>query len=102
MSKFRDPRNHAYNYAIDDAQKRAQQRSSAAFDKGSMLFDRGQFDEAREAFSEAINLTPEDIASWELYAHTLSGLGRHEESVEAFRSLEGLGHQCPVCVRRRD
>ena len=55
----------------------------AAFNKGTTLSIKGEFEKALECYDLAISISPDDLTNWINKANTLIHLNRHQEFVES-------------------
>ena len=60
-----------------------QETAEEWFNKGNALADLSKYDEAIQAYDEAIRLDPEYAAAWVNKGITLNALGKHNESIQA-------------------
>lgn len=74
--------------------KREPTNWQAFYELGIEHNSRGRFDEAIDAFKEAVRLSPGELWVWSNLAHLLGAVGRNEEALEAFRVALRLDPNC--------
>ena len=64
-------------------QGHATESGTAAYERGSVLYNSGRLEEAVKAFQHALELAPHQIAAWNLLSMGLSRLGRGRDAAAA-------------------
>jgi len=64
----------------------------AWYNKGSTLYDQGKYDEANQAFDEAIRLKLDSWAPWLVKSLALDALGSTTEADAALSKAKELGY----------
>ena len=71
------------------------------FDKGQELYFQGKYDDALQAFDEAIKIDPENAAAWQNKGETLDAQHKYDEAVAAFDKATDLDPQNANTWNRR-
>lgn len=78
-------------------------RAETAIMRGNLLADAGRFDEAVEAYREAVRIKPEQLESHQVLASLLPQMGRAEEALDSLRhALERVPEFGPVWAMALD
>ncbi len=60
------------------------------YNKGIALYGQGKYDEAIQAFDEAIEINPQNADTWNNKGTALANLGKYDEAIQAFNEAIAL------------